>query len=401
MARFRYEVIDTNGDEQTGVLEAPNPVSGMEQLRGRGFQILTFEYIGRLHFLDVLNPAHYGRVNTRDLIALFRNLALMVRSGNTLLQGLQLATAVTQKSAMRQMLTRIIAEIQGGSSFSAALADQGSRLPPLVSRLVAFAEASGELEITFEELADNLERQVSLRRQFLSAIFYPSVVISVALGVGLFLSVVIIPKFKPFLENRSAELPDTTLMLIGLSDWLVNNGAWLAITVAVLIVMTLAAYTTRAGKEIVDRVLVELPVIGHSIRNAAMAQMGWTMSLLMRAGITVQEALRITSEIIDNHTLSRSFADAQESILSGHSLALSLQQPHIPATVRNMVGLGERAGELEQVMNDLGEYYRKLNEDAFKRTIALLEPSMILFVGGIVAFVYFAFFKALFRLATG
>ncbi len=270
------------------MLDAPTPASGIAQLQQQDLQILSFQYIGPFHCLEILKLGRYGRVSEHDLITLFRQLALMIRSGNTLLQGLQSAAVVTQRIALRRMLTRIIADIQGGSSISLALNHQGDRLPVLVPRLVAFAEASGELEVTFEQLADNIERRVSRRRQFRSSIFYPSVVISVAIAVGLFLAVVIIPRFKPLLENRATDLPETTVMLIELSDWLVSYGVYVAIALAVAVFLVLAAYRTRAGKSVIDHFLIAMPVVGTSIRHAEMAQMGWTMSLLMRAGITVQ-----------------------------------------------------------------------------------------------------------------
>jgi len=400
MARYRYEAIDPNNDPQAGTIDASSPAEGIELLERQGLQTLSFEEIRPLHALKRLHPARFTAVDLSDLIMLFRQLALMLRAGYPLLQGLQTAVSLTQKLALREMLVRIMRDIQNGSSFARALENRGSRLPALIPNLVAFGEASGELEIALEELAQHLERRITLRRRFVSSILYPAVVVSAAIAVGLFLAIVIIPKFKPLLADRAADLPGTTLMLIDLSEWLVQYGIYVAAFVGAAVFLILAAYRTASGKAVIDRVLLDMPLVGRSICDTEMAQMGWTMSLLMRAGITVQESLRVIAAIVGNHRLSQYFAQAGASILDGRSLSLSLHQRHIPVLVRNMIGVGERSGELERVMNELGEYYRTVSEERFQRMAAFIEPAMVLLVGGVVAFVYFAFFNALFRLTA-
>lgn len=408
MAQYRYTALDPAGQERKGTVEAASPAEATALLRSRSLHVLNLRSASHLNplallrfFSTLLSPKRYTAPNTADLVIFFRQMSLMLRSGNTLIQGLELCSQMTERATLRKTLINVLVTIQGGSSFAVALKQQGNRFPPLVSKLVASGEASGELQITLERLADSLERSAALKRQFISAMIYPTLVVCAAVGVTLFLALNIIPKFAKMLEGRSQELPASTQFMMDVSAWLVDYGLHLGIGVGAGLFLILAAYTTQPGKAVIDRVLLNIPLIGSSIRTSGMAQMGWTMSLLLSSGLTVLESLRVISSIISNHGLAICFQRAGDDILSGRSLAYGLQQNNIPIMVQHMSGIGERSGELEHVMQELGRYYQNLAEARIKRMIAMIEPAMTIVVGGLVGFVYFAFFKAMMQVSAG
>jgi type II secretory pathway component PulF len=165
--------------------------------------------------------------------------------------------------------------------------------------------------------------------------------------------------------------------------------------------LILASYTTAKGKNALDKVLVRLPIIGDSIRSAAMAQMGMTMALLLRSGLTVVETLKVLEQIMSNNSMSRCFARAGHQVLAGQSLATGLTQSLIPDMVQHMAAIGEKSGELDQVMDEIGDYFQQQTEVKLKAMIAMIEPSMTLLIGGLVGFVYYAFFKAMMQVSAG
>lgn len=409
MALFRYKALDQLGKEAQGTLEATSLQEAGNQLKAQAMHILSLEparsdlqWLNQLgQFFSFLRISRYTSPGTSEKVIFFRQLALMLRSGNTLIQGLEVGAEMTSKLALRRAILDMMFKIQGGSSFAAATAAQGKMFPPVAQKLIASAEVSGELQQTLERLSDNMERSAAVKRQLMSSLAYPIVLVLVSLAVFLGLTLKIIPKFAIMLEGKSQSLPAISQAMLDVSSWMVNYGTMVGAIVLTIIFLVLVAYTTRTGKAVIDRFILHLPVIGTSIRASGMAQMGWTMSMLLSSGLTVLEALRVLSDIMPNARLAECFEDAGQEILAGRSLALGLQQPPIPIMVQHMTGVGERSGELEHVMRELGKYYQNLTETRIKVMTASIQPVMTLVVGGMVAFVYIGFFKAMFAVSAG
>lgn len=407
--KFSYKALDPQGRERQGTVEANSAADATAQLRSRSLHVLKLDAGGQAFSLiafiakifSYISIKRYTSASAADQVIFFRQLSLMLRSGNTLMQGLELCSEMTEKVQLRNSLINILVAIQGGSSFANAIEKQGSKFPPIVAKLIASGEASGELQMTLERLADSLERSAALKRQFVSSLIYPVLVITAAVGVTLFLAISIVPKFAKLLEGKSQQLPAATQVMMDVSAWLIDYGFYLGVTVGVVIFAILVAYTTKVGKAVIDRILINLPLIGNSIKTSGMAQMGWTMSMLLSSGLTVLESLRVVSSVVSNDRLSLCFSHASDEILAGRSLAVGLNQRNIPMMVQHMAGIGERSGELEHVMLELGRYYQDQAEVRIKRMIAMIEPAMTLVVGGLVGGVYYAFFKAMMQVSAG
>ncbi|WP_028469521.1 type II secretion system F family protein [Neptunomonas japonica] len=409
MHTYRYSAMDHQGRKLSGQLTAPGLTEARSQLRNKALYILDislapnflnpFSILGAL--FRKLSPKQYRSASAADKVILFRQLALMLRSGNTLTQGLEVCAEMTEKLTLSRSLLDVLIRIRSGSSFAAAMDAQGRNFPPVVSKLIASAEVSGELQATLERLADNLERGAAVRRQLISSLAYPIVLFLAAFGVFMGLALGIVPKFAKMLEGKSQDLPAITQAMLDVSAWMIDYGAYLGGSLLGGILAILIAYTTRPGKAVIDRILLRVPIIGSSIRTSGMAQLGWTMSMLLSSGLTVLESLRVMSSITGNLRLAKCFDKAGSDILSGRSLAYGFQQSNIPVMVQHMTGIGERSGELEHVMHEIGKYYQHNAEIRIKAMIAMIEPAMTLVVGGMVAFVYIGFFKAMMQVSAG
>lgn len=404
MPSFRYSALDQQGRAHSGEVSATSAQEARAKIRHQALYLLNLRESGGfnpLRGLSVLSPSQHRSPSATEKVMLFRQLALMLRSGNTLTQALEICAEMTEKRALSRSLIDMVIRIRSGSSFAAALAAQGRMFPPVVSKLVASAEMSGELQATLERLAENLERNAAVKRQLLSSLTYPCILFLVAFGVFMGLALGIVPKFAKMLEGKSQQLPAMTQAMLDTSAWMVDNGAWFGGGMLAFILGALIAYTTTPGKAFIDRILIRLPVIGTSIRTSGMAEFGWTMSMLLGSGLTVLESLRVIHNITSNHRLAQCFTRAGEEILAGRSLAYGLQQPQIPVMVQHMTGIGERSGELEHVMSEIGKFYQQNAAARIKAMTAMIEPAMTLIVGGMVAFVYIGFFKAMMQVSAG
>lgn len=408
MAKFTYKALDQQGNEASGIIAAAEQAEARSMLRSKGLYVLKLQADGEKRSLfsllatalSYLSIKRYKKANTADLVLFFRQVALMLRSGSTLMQALETIANMTSKMRFKNALIRILVAIQGGASFAQALEKEGSMFPPIVAKLVASGEASGELQVILERLAINLGKSADIKRQFITAMFYPTFVTLAAVGVTTFLAMSVVPKFAKMLEGKSSQLPPATQAMMDGSEFMVDNGALLFSCIGGVIFATLAAYTTVLGKTFIDKILIHTPIIGSSIRHSAMAQTGMTMSLLLRSGLTVLETLKVIAHIMPNTSMAACFTKAGDKVLSGQSLASGLTQPLIPEMVMHMANIGEKSGELDQVMEEIGNYFQAQTEAKLKAMVAMIEPAMTVMIGGLVGFVYYAFFKAMMQTAA-
>lgn len=411
MPIYSYIVLDQRGNEQHGQMEASDMRAAGNALRDQSLFVVSIEpgdAISGASFasrdwrklLAMLSPRQYMPVKNHDLIFLFRQLALMLRAGHTVVQALEANREMTSKYRLRRTLLKMSESIQSGESFSHAVAAQKSVFPSVVYKLLAAGERSGDVDVILVRLAEDLERRQDVKRELAAALTYPGIVFFMALAVSISLVTVVIPKFAEFLTRRGKEMPPVTQFLLDLADWFEVWGLMLAVAVALLIFGVLVAMTTRVGKKIVDGFILKIPVIGKVISSSGMAQATWALSMQLNSGIALLASLRIVRDLLGNRVLADAFGDAGEKILAGQSLSVALKNPAIPDLVRHMSAIGESSGELEGVMDALGIFYQKDLQGRVKTLSAWVEPLMILIVGGMVGTVYLAFFQAAMATST-
>ncbi len=229
--------------------------------------------------------------------------------------------------------------------------------PDMAVNLVVAGESSGDLGAIMERLAVHLDKKAALRAQMINAMIYPAVVRA--------------------------------------------NGLFIVGGLIAFITLMLPLYQTRMGRLWIDHILLRIPVIGSLLVTGSMAQLSWALSILLLSGVTVYDAMKITASLIGNRVYSDKLQAASVKILEGREVSRSLSHRKIPPLVLQMIAVGESTGNLDNVLQELGVYYEKLLEIAIKRLSALIEPAMILVIGSMVGFVYYAFFQALFSLVSG
>lgn len=430
MLLFHYIALDEGGQELKGSVEASDVRSAAVLLRRQGLFVVALNPPRPLQAPSPISKAIEGAASTpegdppdegtgdiigplrrglgrlrpirdRDRILFLQQAALMLRSGLTLLQCLEETVKTTSKPRFAAVLARMSQAIQSGKSFSQAMAEGGKAFPPIVIKLVESAEASGEMDVVLDQLAVYLDRKAQVRANLLTSLTYPSVVVLVTIGVVTFLVVKVIPRFARFFAARQATLPWSTQFLLDLAGFVNRYGLFIVTGLLIILSSGVAAYMSPRGRPIFDRALLMLPVIGKLLKAGAMAHFGRTLSILLRSGVTLLESLQIVQGIIGNRAMAGCIERAAEQILGGRDLAAGLRHPVIPPLVPQVVAVGERTGALVHVLEELGRFYDRRLQSLTKQMSALIEPVLILIIGGIVGFVYFAFFQALFRLSTG
>lgn len=405
MPVFAYQALTRSGTERAGQLHAENLNSAAQALRTEGLRVLKIAekrrggFLGQDNFKDWY--ATQRSVSNDTLIFFYRQMAFMLKAGLAVAECLELASTQIDSPRLNFAVRKMYRDIQAGKSLSDALRKHKDVFSDIAINLVVAGENTGELDVIMERLAIHLEKKSQLRKQMINAMIYPAVVVIAAIGVATFMVVAIIPKFAEFLLRQGKPLPASTQALIDGAAFLRDNGLFIVSGAIVTIIFMIVVYKTYKGRRLIDRLLLSMPVFGKMIIYGSMAQINWAMSILLRSGITIFDALKITADLIANKIYSDKMKHASERVFAGRDLASSVEHPKMPPLVTQMIAIGERTGSLDQILQELGVYYQSLLEIAIKRLSAMIEPAMILVIGGMVGFVYYAFFQALFALAGG
>ncbi|HEX4132435.1 MAG TPA: type II secretion system F family protein [Pirellulales bacterium] len=404
MSTFAFVARDPGGRLQRGELEAASATALAGQLRDRGWLIVDIavpkpsvksasEQLADFNVLRRLPPRSF------DIELSLLQLGVMLRGGLTLLSSLNTVAEQARRQTMADIWRDVAARVQAGSSFADAMA-QHRCFNRLVVQLVRVGEQTGNLERVVGRAADILERRRGLRSSLLTALSYPALVLVAAVGVTAFMVVSVIPKLQVFLTALGRKLPWMTQLLVDISNWVQTYSVHVVTGIVAFIVGGTALYLWPPGRYWCDRLALRMPVLGALFRLAATATFSRSLGILIRSGITLLESLRTVEKLHRNHYLRERVATARDSVLHGGDLAEPLRMHHaFMPMLGAMVAVGESTGTLDDVLDEVASFHESQLQVAIRRFSAIIEPVIIVVVGGIVGFVYISFFVALFSAA--
>ena len=295
---------------------------------------------------------------------------------------------------------RIWYDVAGRIQEGASLADAMShhhRFSQMVVQLVRVGEQTGHLEPVLLRAAERLEQARRLQASVLTALFYPALVLIMAIGVTAFMVFSLIPKLEKFLATIGRKLPAMTQLLLDITRFVQDYLLYAAVGLTVLAIGLTALYLWLPGRLVIDRLLLRIPLVGGLLRLAGTVSFASAMAALLRSGITLLEGLRTAERLQSNHYLARQVAEARDGVIHGGTLAepLARERAFMPLLSR-MIAVGESAGTLDEVLEEVAKFYESQLQAAVRRLAAFIEPVIIIVVGSIVGFVYISFFMALF-----
>ena len=406
MPEFTYIARDATGHTHSGVMDAESTSQLAAQLRGRGWVVLAVDAAGRVSALASLarmvRPYHWLPATRLDVELAMQQIATMLRSGLTLLNSLRTAADQARRGAMARVLRRVAERIEEGSSFADALAADGRLFPMMVVQLVRVGEESGTLDLVLRRAAMHLKTSRQLKTTLLTSLMYPTFVLFAAIGVTAFMVFSLIPKIQKFLIGRGRRLPEMSQMLIDFTNWANAHATAILLTALAALVGLVVLIRWPRARQHVDKAVLRVPVIGRLLRLAGTATVARALSLLLESGITLLMGLQTVRGLLGNRAMQTRLDDARESVMAGGALGEGfLQGKEFTPMLGKMTSVGESTGTLDTVLEELAEFHEEQLAGAVRRFSALIEPVMILVVGGIVGFVYIAFFMALFSVASG
>jgi len=341
----------------------------------------------------------FDRVTPKMVASMTQLLGTLLQAGVTLPEALAALTDQVESQRFKGILSDISEKVNQGSSLADAMDPYPKEFPKLYVNMIRAGEASGALETVLFRLAEFLEKQLEIRSKVNSAMFYP-VVLSVLGGVIItVLMVGIVPKITGMFTDMNAELPWNTRLLILMSDtissfwWAIILGGWFGGW------LFRRWRRTEAGRWTGDTILLKIPVLGELVRKIAIARFARTLATLLSSGVQLLQALDIVRTLLGNVVLEKVITDARDSIREGENIAPALKRSgHFPPLVTHMVAVGERSGQLEQMLGDVATAYDRETNTSIQRLTGLLEPLMIVVMGVAVGFVVFSIMRPIMML---
>jgi general secretion pathway protein F len=404
MPVYAYKGLSQSGRGVSGIVDADTPKAARLKLRGSGvFPTDLIEQERRK-----LTPAaevsfslsrYIERIKPEELALLTRQLSTLVGAGLPLVDCLSALIEQIESARIKRTLSQIREQVREGTSLADALKAHPRMFNDLYVNMVRAGEASGALDGVLLRLAEYTESYAALRDKVRSAMTLPILQAIVAISILMFLLSYVVPKVTKIFEENKAKLPLMTTVLLAISGFL-QAYWWIVVSVVIIAVLGVRiSIRTPAGRLRYDRYVLSIPYFGKLLKKVALARFSRTLSTLLTSGITLLNSLDIVKNVVGNSVLSQAIEEARNSIREGQSIAPPLKKSGLfPAMLIHMVAVGEKSGELEQMLAKAADAYDAEVSSTVSRLTSILEPVMILFLGGVVMFIVLAILLPIFEL---
>lgn len=408
MAKFSYTAVDAKGKQATGVIDANDQNDAIAQIRQLGFYPQRLDETkdtgkGGTSAKPKLKKKN-SRVKMRILTTFTRQLATLIDAGLPLLRSLNTLSKQERNPVMRNTMLSLAETVEGGSTFSEALAQHPGVFNKLYVNMVKAGELGGVLEIVLTRLAEFQEKAQKIKGKVISAMVYPIVVLVIAMGILVFLLTFIVPKFQAIYADAlpGKPLPAITEYVIFASHMITDHWLYLIIGIFGLIIGYKVFASMPVGRMILDRIALRVPIFGDLISKTAIARFSRTLGTLISSGVPILQALNITRETAGNHVVAGAINKIHDSVKEGESVVGPMESSGVfPPIVTSMVQVGEETGQLPDMLVKVADVYETEVDNVVTSLTSILEPVMIVFLALIVGVIVLALFMPMIGIITG
>lgn len=397
--QFGYRVKNEEGKTLDGVLEASSLDHASKLLRGRGYLIIKVEEEKESEIKEIMR--RFERVKVDDVVNFTRQLSTMVSAGLPLTESLSILR-VQSPPAMSRVVSKVLEEVEGGKTLAIAMEEAGDGVfDDIYIALVKAGEAAGVLDEVLKRLAETMEKQRDFRSKTKGAMVYPMIIVIGMVIVAVIMMIFVVPRMTEMYKDFGAELPLPTRILIGASDFAVKFWYLLFLFFGAVGYVFLKWSKTEVGSVMIEEALMKMPVVGELRLKMVMTEFARTMSLLISAGISILDALRITSAAVGSKIIGAKMMMAASKVEKGQSLGLVLAElGEFPPIVPQMIAVGEQTGKMDEILDKLADYFEGESEQAVKNLTTAIEPMIMAVMGVGVGFLVFAVIMPIYNLTS-
>ncbi|MDQ7781696.1 MAG: type II secretion system F family protein [Desulfomonilaceae bacterium] len=398
MPEFVWRARTTAGNMLKGEMSEVNEAVVLTKLRKMNYSDIKVKKKPKDLFenIELFQP----KVSTKDVVIFTRQFATMIDAGLPLVQCLEILASQQENRTFKRVLTQVKSSVEGGSTFAEALKDHPKIFDDLFVNLIHAGETGGILDTILRRLAVFLEKSEALKRKVKGAMIYPAVVITIAMAVVSILLLFVIPVFKEMFEGAGQKLPGPTLFVLAMSEFLQAYFIYIFLTLGFIIFIIRKFYNTEKGRMIIDRLLLRTPVFGILLRKVAVARFCSTLGTMISSGVPILDALEITARTAGNVIIEAAIMNTRTAIAEGRTIAEPLMETGVfPGMVVRMIAVGEATGALDAMLAKISEFYDEEVDAAVEGLTQLMEPIMIVFLGGVCGGMVIAMYLPVFSMA--
>ncbi|MFA7064803.1 MAG: type II secretion system F family protein, partial [Bacilli bacterium] len=397
---YRYTAINSDGKKEVNTFIAYSKVEVYTYLENENYRVLKIETSKMIEFLYGPTSFNSGKFKNKDLIFWLTQLSTYIKSGIPLTDSMRiLSKQMSKEASKKRIFDSIIYNLTLGEAFSSALEKQHNVFPQLLINMIRAAEATGELEETLDEMANYYEEVEQTRKQMISAMSYPTIIMVFSIAVVVFILIFVIPKFEGVYESAGAEINPFTLLIINSSDFLTSNITYILLIMFIFSVIIMIFYKKiKAFRYMLQKVLMKLPLIGKIIIYKEMSIFAKTFSSLLKSQVFITESISLLTNITNNEIYKEIMIKTIDNIAKGDKISDSFKNHWaVPDVAYYMIVTGESTGELADMMARVASYYQGSHKSIINSMKSFIEPAMIIFlavvVGGIVMAVILPMFE--------
>lgn len=398
---FQWSGKTTRGAIESGEITAATKEEVIAQLRKKNITptLITEKKAAKKKLFGGLGAA---KVKDKDIVIFTRQFSTMIDAGLPLVQALDILSTQVENKAFARVLSQIKDDVEAGSTYADALKKYPRVFSDLYANMVAAGEAGGILDTILNRLAAYIEKSMKLKKKVKGAMVYPIVVSSIAILVIGVIMIFVVPTFSTMFETLGGTLPLPTAIIIKLSNFLAGIGGLLTLGAIVGFIVSLKQFRrTKKGQEIIDRISLKLPIFGVLLNKVAVAKFTRTLGTLVSSGVPILDGLEITAKTSGNKVIEYAIMDVRKSVTGGKTLAEPLTKAKVfPPMVTHMISVGESTGALDAMLSKIADFYDDEVDAAVGGLTAMMEPMLMVFLGGAVGFIVVAMYLPIFKLIT-
>lgn len=381
MPVYTYYAKNLKGESLSGEFDCMSTEALEQMLRSKGFFLVESGIKGK----EIEVSGLKGKINAKDIAVFCRQFAVIISSGITIVEAVSILRDQATKKRMKSILEEVYNDLQKGRLLSEAIIPHEDLFPEFMKNMIRVGEASGSLDTILNRLADYYERDYKIRRKVTSAMTYPAILGVLTVGVVVLLMVAVIPMFSGMLSDMGGELPGITKALVAVSNFMTKNIVVLLLFVILLAVSFVYYIKTDKGRLWYDGLKIRLPVIKNIVLKTVTARFARSMSILLKSGIAIVNAIEIIRELIGNRAVEERFEEARDEIQEGRGIAAPMRKLEIfPPLLIHMIVVGESTGELDEMLGRTAGFFDEEVEEAIEKAVSMIEPAMIIIMATLI-----------------
>ena len=397
MAEFQYRVITPEGKEKKGTMEGKSVEQVTGVLKAQKNVILSVSEASLMN--RDINFSLGGRVSARDYSIFCRQFVSIISAGVSIINALEMMRDQTENRTLKKALGEVYEDVSKGESMAGAMKKHSKVFPSMLCNMVEAGEASGSMEVAFERMAVQFEKENKLKQSVKKAMIYPIVLLVVMVGVLFLMMIWVIPNFMGMFAELDTELPPITQAVVNMSDFVIAKWWLILLAVAAAIALFKAYAASPSGKFVLGGIALKIPVFGKLQTKSECARLGRTLCTLLGAGVPMMDAIEITGRSMENVYYKKAMMDAKDQVMRGMALSRPLKTCGLfPPMVVHMVSIGEETGNIETMLENVANYYEDDVQVATEQVMALMEPMIIVVMAIVVGVLIMAIMQPMLTL---